>query len=345
MTLGGALAANVHGRGLRYPPIVADVEAFTLIDAAGEARHCSREENGELFRLAIGGYGLFGIIAAVSLRLMPRVKLERRVEVLTLDELLRVPEERDTRDWMYGDFQYSIDENSPDFLRRGVFSAYHRIDEDQPMPEAQRSLAGEDWKRLLYLAHTDRARGFREYAAYYIGTNGQRYWSDTHQLGEYIEDYHEAIDSRTGSAHKRSEMITEIYVPRAALGEFMGRAAELLRSGSVPVIYGTIRLVEKDEETFLSWARERWACVIFNLCVTHSEEGIAAAQRAFRGLIDMAIEYGGSYYLTYHRWATREQVEACHPRFREFLKKKMEHDHGEVFTSDWYRHHLSLLSE
>ena len=95
LTLGGSLAANVHGRGLRMPPIVADVEAFTLVDAGGEVRQCSRTENTELFRLAIGGYGLFGIIAEVSLRLMPRVKVERRVEVLTLEELLRVPEERD----------------------------------------------------------------------------------------------------------------------------------------------------------------------------------------------------------------------------------------------------------
>ena len=121
LTLGGALAANIHGRGLRMPPLVADVEAFTLVNAEGEVRRCSRTGNAELFRLAIGGYGLFGIIADVSLRLMPRVKVERRVEVLSLEELLRVPEERNTREWLFGDFQYAIDERSPDFLRRGRF--------------------------------------------------------------------------------------------------------------------------------------------------------------------------------------------------------------------------------
>ena len=110
LTLGGALSANVHGRGLRMPPIIGDVEAFTLVDPSGEVRRCSRTENIELFRLAIGGYGLFGIIADVTLRLMPRTKVERRVEIITLEELLRIPEERDTRDWLFGDFQYSIDE-------------------------------------------------------------------------------------------------------------------------------------------------------------------------------------------------------------------------------------------
>ena len=45
LCLGGALAANAHGRGLRYAPLVADVEAFTLVDAQGELRRCSRHEN------------------------------------------------------------------------------------------------------------------------------------------------------------------------------------------------------------------------------------------------------------------------------------------------------------
>ena len=344
LSLGGALAANVHGRGLRQPPIVADVEAFTLLDAAGEVRRCSRAENAGLFRLAIGGYGLFGVIVDVTLRLMPRVKVERRVEVLTLDELLRVPEERDTSAWLFGDFQYSIDEHSPDFLRRGVFSAYHRLDDDLPVPAAPRGLRGDDWRRLLHLAHTDRSRVFEEYAAYYLSTHGQRYWSDTHQLGTYLDGYHAEIDRSLHAQNPRSEMITEIYVPRPALAEFMERAAELLRSGGIPVIYGTIRLIERDEETFLAWAREPWACVIFNLCVTHSPAGIAAARQAFCGLIDLAISSDGSYYLTYHRWATRSQIEACHPRFRDFLRLKATHDPCELYTSEWHRHHRALFS-
>ena len=344
LTLGGALAANVHGRGLRMPPIVADVEAFTLLDAAGKVRRCSRAENAELFRLAIGGYGLFGIVADVSLRLMPRVKVERRVEVLSLEELLRVPEERDTREWLFGDFQYAIDEHSPDFLRRGVFSAYHRLHDDLPVPDEHRELRGDDWRRLLHLAHTDRARVFEEYAAYYLSTHGQRYWSDTHQLGTYLDGYHEEIDRLCAAPHPSSEMITEIYVPRPALGAFMEQAAELLRRGTVPVIYGTVRLIERDDESFLAWAREPWACIIFNLCVTHTPAGLAAAQQVFRSLIDLAIAFGGSYYLTYHRWAIRAQVEACHPRFREFLEIKAAHDPAELFTSDWYRHHRALFA-
>ena len=139
-------------------------------------------------------------------------------------------------------------------------------------------------------------------------------------------------------------MITEIYVPRDRLVDLMEETAEDFRREGVDVIYGTVRLVERDDETVLAWARERWACVIFNLHVVHTPEGKERAVAAFRRLIDLAIARGGSYFLTYHRWARREQVEACHPRFQEFLRKKLAYDPDEVFQSDWYRHHKALLA-
>jgi FAD/FMN-containing dehydrogenase len=57
-TLGGSLSSNVHGRGLAMKPLISNVESFTLINADGKSIRCSRDENNELFRIAIGGYGL-----------------------------------------------------------------------------------------------------------------------------------------------------------------------------------------------------------------------------------------------------------------------------------------------
>ena len=82
-TLGGSLSSNVHGRGLAMKPLISNVESFTLINADGKSIRCSRSENYELFRLAIGGYGLFGLISSVTLRLVPRQKLRRVVEIIS----------------------------------------------------------------------------------------------------------------------------------------------------------------------------------------------------------------------------------------------------------------------
>ena len=108
-------------------------------------------------------------------------------------------------------------------------------------------------------------------------------------------------------------------------------------------MYGTVRLIERDDESFLAWAREPWACTIFNLHVDHTPEAIARSGEHFRRLIDMAVRRGGSYYLTYHRHATREQVLACHPRLPAMLRAKRAHDPAERIQSDWYRHYRDML--
>ena len=342
LSLGGALSANVHGRGLCRPPIIADVESFTLVDAQGEVQVCSRSENADLFRLIIGGYGGFGVIADVTLRLDPRRKLERRVKIVGAEELAAAFAERIAAGYEYGDFQFSTDERSSDFLRCGVFSCYRPVDDERPVPFHQAHLAAVDWQRLLYLAHTDRRQAYEEYCRYYLGTNGQLYWSDTHQLGTYVEGYHAALDQRLGSGCPGSEMITELYVPRRLLAEFLGRAADLLRERAATIIYGTVRLIERDQESFLAWAKEPFACIIFNLHVDHVPAAVESAARTFRALIDLAASLGGSFYLTYHRWATRSQVDACYPQFAEWLSLQRRQDPAGRWQSDWLRHYQRL---
>lgn len=339
LTIGGALAANIHGRGLQFAPIVSNVESFLMVDAAGETRTCSRTENVELFRGAIGGYGLLGVIAVVTLRLQRRYQIVRRVEIRDTYGLIEAFDRRIDENCTFGDFQFATDPTHDSFLRTGVFSCYQRGDEGSVLASTnQRVLSPEDWRRLAYLAHVDKSRAFEMYARHYLSTDGQVYWSDTHQLAFYEPDYHTHLDAQPGVA-SGSEMITEIYVPRASLETYLEDARGFLRERHADLIYGTIRLIEREGETLLAWAREPWACIIFNLHVTHTADGIARSADTFRGLIDLAIAHGGSYYLTYHRWATPAQLRRCHPRFDEFVEIKRRVDPESRFQSDWYRHY------
>lgn len=74
-----------------------------------------------------------------------------------------------------------------------------------------------------------------------------------------------------------------------------------------------------------------------NLHVEHTAVGIERTAVAFRRLIDLALEHGGSFYLTYHRWATRWQLVTAYPQLPAFLDAKLEHDPEDLFQSDWYR--------
>jgi len=343
LSLGGALAANVHGRGLRLRPIIQDVESFELVNAEGETIRCSRSENGELFALVIGGYGLFGIVSKVVLRLVPRQKVERVVEIRNVDDVMGAFVNRIADGYTYGDFQFSIDGASEDFMRKGVFACYRPVDPATPIAPEQKELGTSDWIQLLTLAHADKSRAFDRYAGYYLSTSGQIYWSDTQQLGIYPDGYHRLIDQATKAASPGSEIISEIYVPRERLADFMFEARDDFRKNKVEVIYGTVRLIEQDDESFLAWAKKPYACIIFNLHTDHTPAGIVHSAEAFRRLIDMAIGREGSYYLTYHKFARRDQVESCYPQFSRFLEAKSRYDRNLRFQSDWWRHYRKMF--
>jgi FAD/FMN-containing dehydrogenase len=342
LCLGGALSCNAHGRGLTLPPIVGQVEAFDLVGSDGEVRVCSRSRNADLFQLAIGGYGLLGAISRVDLRLRPRVKVRRVVEIADTPGLIERFDDRIREGYLYGDFQFAIDARDDGFLRRGVFSCYQPVSSDVPLTENPKGFSASDWANLTVLSHTDKERAFEMYASRYLETSGQVYWADAQLAASYVDGYHADLDRVLHSAVPGTEMISEIYVERRQLSAFMDDARAMLRSRRADVIYGTIRLIERDDETFLAWARERFACVVFNLHVDHTPAAVAAAAGAFRDLIDLGIAHDGSYYLTYHRWARPDQIERCYPQMRRFLALKRRHDPDEVFQSDWYRHHREV---
>lgn len=342
ISLGGSLASNIHGRVLGRRPFIADIERFTAILADGNRITVSRSKNEELFRLAIGGYGMFCFVEDVTIRLTKSSKLQRKVELTNSKDLIGRFAELQSAGARYGDFQFCIDASNDSFLNNGILSAYFPVQDDTTDNTSDIKLSENNWRELLRLAHVDKAKAFTTYSNHYQRTDGQIYSSQTFQLSLYVPDYHESIDtvrveSQNKSSHvKASEMITELYVPRSKLHEFLQSAKIALKRQCADVIYGTVRLIEKDTESFLAWAKEDYACVIFNLHIDHNQLSILRAKHSFRTLIEIALELNGSYYLTYHRYATKEQLLAAYPQFPSFIQKKIDYDPHGKFRSTWF---------
>ena len=348
VTLAGSISANAHGRGMLMQPLGDDIEDMTLVDANGEVRFCNREENPELFSLVIGGYGLFGIIYSATLRLEPRRLLKRVVDIIDLDDAMNAVFRRVEQGCLYGDFQFVIDADNESFLRRGVFACY-KPDETGEEPTSSSELKPEAWLQLLKLAHDDKKKAFRLYSSHYLNTDGNHYWSDTMQLSTYVPSYSDFLESAkdkdSADSTKESLVIGEHYVPKEQLLLFMQKARDILRSFETEVIYGTIRAILQDQVSYLPWAKKDYVCIIFNLRTPHTQAGVERTANTFRALIDAVRELGGSFFLTYHRYATVEQVEDCYPKFRDWLALKKVYDQDELFTSDWYVHYRDAFAQ
>lgn len=90
-TVGDSLACNAAGPDGQ--PAVRHVHALTLVTPEGELRPLSRKREAELFSLVVGGYGLFGVVYSITLRIDT---LTRAVEQACAPERIVVHPGQDT---------------------------------------------------------------------------------------------------------------------------------------------------------------------------------------------------------------------------------------------------------
>ena len=113
LSLGGALVVQ---RARARPDAQTDRRSGRVVRPARSdgqrADVLSPAEHPDLFRLAIGGYGLFGIITRVRLRLRPRVKVERVVTLGETSDIIERFEQRIRDGYLYGDFQFATDDDA-----------------------------------------------------------------------------------------------------------------------------------------------------------------------------------------------------------------------------------------
>src|SRR5207237_9776849 len=118
-----------------------------------------------------------------------REKVERVVEIRTMDDLTVAFDKRISDGFRFGDFQFAIDRDSEDFLHKGVFSCYRPVPMEAPIASAQKELSDENWRQLLYLAHTDEKKACEKDSDYYHSTDEQVQWEDRHELGIHTDHY------------------------------------------------------------------------------------------------------------------------------------------------------------
>ena len=72
LTVGGAVAADVHGKNHRTDGSLGSwVESFELVTGDGQVRSVDRESDLDLFRATVGGMGMTGVLTEASVRLAP----------------------------------------------------------------------------------------------------------------------------------------------------------------------------------------------------------------------------------------------------------------------------------
>ena len=341
-TVGGTLSANAHGRDLDVTQAVEVVESFRLLLANGNVVQVSRDENPELFSLVIGGYGLYGVILDVTLRVTRDELYEQRAVSMDYREFpgYFARNIKPDSDVVLMLARPSIDPNPASFLREVVVVTWRRAGPGGRGGRGSFDLTEEAhvWRDRFFFGLSRRfdwakSLRWRLQKKVELGAGEARIVSRNNAMRpplaplEFLE-YHSRRDT---------DIIQEYYVPIENFVPFMDRFREILVAGKMNVLSSTVRYVTPNATPALAYAPRRSAFAIIQMSnVGLSPDAQARAEAVTRQLVDAALEHGGTYYLTYQLYPTADQLHRAYPNARRAFARKRFYDPDETFTNQFY---------
>ncbi len=341
-SVGGTLSINAHGI-TSDAPMASSIISMRVVTPRGDLVECSRTVLPDLFRHVIGGYGMFGIIADVTLRVVNNVKLRLETKELMLPEFVAAYHAAQA-DPTVNVRTARINMASPETIDLYLF---HNTGEGagpvvSHLDDAPHEMA--PWMRVLY-----------KWALPYTAVQRLR-----HTIESFFQaplDFTDFVD-RNSLMYESAAPIAELYNPVVHLDrthilqEFfvpdVGPTCEAwllglstaIRTGwrYVQLLNCTIRYVRADKESALPYApRNSWAFVLYWRLPrsTDAESELAAAHSQ---LSDAALRLGGTFYLPYRHHYTTEQLLAAYPGLPRFIADKEAWDPRNVFSNVWFEH-------
>jgi FAD/FMN-containing dehydrogenase len=335
-TVGGSLSVNAHGRDPNFGPIIETVESFRLLLPTGQIVNVSRTENADLFALAIGGYGLFGVILDVDLSLTENAIYEKRVTALDHNEYPSYFAKNIRGHTEVGLHYARLSVAPGSFLREMYATSYHvisvsageaqrlsRLDEDEPVviPQVFLGLARTtEWGKSL---------------EWYL----EKKLVDPPGIGEHVSRNNAmrppvaflAYDSPTDT-----DILQEYFVPPEAFEAFVDGMRNLFARRRVNLLNVTVRYEPANREAFLPYAQRESFAIVLYINQRLSPEGVQRAREWTRELVDLCLSLNGTFYLPYQLYPTAQQVRQAYPMWEAFIAAKLKVDPEQRFSSGFY---------
>ncbi len=330
-TVGGSLSVNCHGWQNDLPPVASTVESFRLLKADGEVVRCSRTENPELFSLALGGYGLFGIDSRRHPAGGAERELRRRGPPGETGGLRSGVPPADRRPRRHRARLWPDQRRPPPFPRR---RNPHRDAARAPRGHRDRHPAlGKTAAAQKAGLPRQRRQRLRQEPALVAGDDDRgkgRPGAFRNQL------LHEPSALYANRDSALTEVLHEYSIPADRLGEFLAEARLDLpaaRAGS-PQHHGAQRDDGSGHRSPLRPPGSLRPGPAFRPAA--SAEAEAAMQALTRDLIDVALDCGGRYYLPHRPHATADQFRRSYPEAEAFFARKRHYDPSGIFSNRFY---------
>jgi FAD/FMN-containing dehydrogenase len=324
-SVGGTLSVNAHGIDPSPGPIAPTVRKLRVMLSDGSTVTASPTENEELFRHVLGGYGLFGVILDVDLDVVPNEMYKREAVYMDYKDFPKYYrakiEGNDTVGLTFG--RLSVSPGS--YLRETAVHVYTKTPSEGTLsalePGRYNALSRfvinfsktggtGRWLRWVIEKHVEprlhscltrnQAMGQSDGC---LVTRNQEMYDDMAYLKNRLRD---------------TDILQEYFVPYDRMPEFVDRLRETVRRNDANLLNVTIRTVHKDTVTALPYAKEDMFGFVLYFNVKFNDRDNEILKKTTAELIDAAHQAGGTYYLPYQLFYSREQLDKAYPSLRNF---------------------------
>jgi len=321
-SVGGTLSVNAHGWPVPFGPFGTTVRRFRMMLADGSIVVCSDSENPELFRLVIGGYGLFGIVLDAELRMVENKMLRPSSERMAADVFAPrfIARASDPSVSMaYGRLSMARE----GFMREALLVSFAPV-QPQPdrLPPAKNSSAFSFVSRSVFRAQIGSEQGKR------------LRWATETRLMPRLDRaavtrntlLDEPVAALRDHVSTRTDILHEYFVPANRFDDFLKVCQENIPAHRQDLLNVTLRYVDADTSSVLTYAPQPRIAAVMLFVQQRTPEADDDMRAMTVKLIDRVLAIGGSYYLPYRLHAGRAQMRAAYPRLDEFVAAKRHYD-------------------
>jgi FAD/FMN-containing dehydrogenase len=299
--------------------------------ADGKIVTCSRTENPELFKLVLGGYGLFGIILDADLQVVPNEKYKiERIPVSSANYASLLDQSTTNVNdvaMVYGRLRVT----SENFLQDGILNIFHRLPSTNS-PVSALSESNRKIQRLIFRSGVGSEYGKE------LRWNAEKYFSS--ELSGNIFDRNEILyepsDWFSDHSTNSTDILVECFVPPDQFEPYVKEIQKIIPADHADLLNVTVRDVEKDNDTFLRYADKNLISLVMLFSQKRDAAGETQMAKLTQDLVAAALKHDGRYYLPYRLHATPEQFTEAYPQSKQFFALKRKYDPDELFQNEFY---------
>lgn len=343
-TVGGTLSVNAHGIAHNPGPVAPTVRSIRIMLSNGEIKTASRSENEDLFRHALGGYGLFGVILDADIDVVENDVYALTTEYIDYKDFPAYYTDRIRGNDSVGLFYSRLSVAPGSYLTETAVHTYTRTEPPGSIPPLQPE--SHDWRARLVM-NLSKTGGFGRATRWWLEKHAEPHLRDCISRNQALNRDEACLVTRNQEMYdsmgylknrlKDTDILQEYFIPQNSMPAFADGLRSVVKNDGANLLNVTIRGVHKDDTTALPYAKQDMFAFVLYFNQKLNPQDSQVLQKTTSDLIDLATDLHGTFYLPYRLYYSKEQLRKAYPEVDGFFAAKKQYDPSILFDNAFYQ--------